>query len=176
MGEYQFVIPDSCRTLIFEFKEIKHTENINNRNIINITLTTLHESKPMLSLNPRKDYPWGLQLTLGGHSLFAIELNYFISQNQSLEIGACGRGLVIGTRRYFSLHDYGNNKALYAGVITNLSLEGDFVFYIPFGFHILSYNGMAFSIELAGKIPLYFDQELSLMNYLGFGINFGFQF
>ena len=176
MGEYQLVVPDSCRTLIFEFEEIKHTEIINNRNVINVTLTTLHESKPMLSLNPRLDYPWGLQLTLGGHSIFAIALNHYLSQNQSLEIGVCGRGLEVGTKHYFSLNDYGKNKALYVGVITNLSLERDFLLYIPFGFHILSHNGMAFGIELAGKTPLYSDEELSPLNYLGFGINFGFQF
>ena len=182
MGEFQLVVPDSCKTLVFSFGELKHAEDINEREIINLILTPGEESQTMLSLNPRKDYPYGVQLTLAGHSLFAVTFNYFITQNQSIEIGVCGRGLEIGTRRYFSLNDYGMNKAIYLGAITNIPLGGDFVIYVPFGYHILTHNGMAFGVEIGGKIPFGIDQDLgafnylSVFNYLGFGINFGFQF
>lgn len=176
MGEFQLVVPDSCKTLIFSFGELTHVEEINEKKIINVMFNTGGKSKTMLSLNPRKDYPLGVQLTLAGHSLFALSVNYFISQNYSLELGVCGRGWDIGARRYFSLIDYGRNKALYLGAITSFSLEGDFNIYIPFGYHILTHNGMAFGIEIAGKTPLYTHEYLGAINYLGFGINFGFQF
>lgn len=175
-GEYQLVVPDSCNTLVFSFGANNHTEAIDERTIINVILPKGEKSKTMLSTNPRNDYPYGVQLTLAGHSLFAVAFNYFINQKQSVEIGICGRGLEIGTRRYFPLNDYGQNKALYLGAITNVSLGGDFVLYLPFGYHILSHNGMAFGIEVGGKTPLYIDDNTNVFDFLGFGINFGFQF
>ncbi len=57
-----------------------------------------------------------------------------------------------------------------------MAIDGDWVLYIPFGYHILSHNGMAFSIELGAKTPVHYDQDLKIYNFLGFGINFGFQF
>jgi len=176
MGEFQLVVPDSCKTLVFSFGELTHVEDINERKVINLMFTTGGKSKTMRSLNPRKDYPFGVQLTLAAHSLFAISVNYFINQNHSLEVGVCGSGWEIGARRYFSLNDYGRNKALYLGAITNFSLEGDFAIYIPFGYHILTQYGMAFGVEIAGKTPLYAHEYLGAINYFGFGINFGFQF
>ena len=176
MGEFQLVVPDSCKTLVFSFGELTRVEDINERKVINLMFTSGGKSKTMLSLNPRKDYPFGVQLTLGGHSLIAITTNYFITENHSVELGICGNGWEIGARRYYSLNDYGRNKALYLGAITNFSVERDFVLYIPFGYHILSHKGMAFGVEIAGKAPLYSHEYLGAINYLGFGINVGFQF
>jgi len=176
MGEFQLTVPDSCKTLVFSLGELIYTEEIYDRKIINVIFPTGENPKTNLSLNPRKDYPYGIQLTLARPSLFAISFNYFHTEKQSFEIGICGRGMEIGTRRYFSLNDYGKNKALYIGAITNFSLAGDFVLYVPFGYHILSHNGMAFSIEIGGKTPSSIDENTSIIDFLGFGINFGFQF
>ena len=176
LGEYQITVAENCSTLMFSWGELDLLEDIGDRQVINVVFSGEGKSMKPLSLNPRKDYPLGLQLTLAGHSLFAVTMNYFITPNQSIEAGICGRGIEIGARHYFSLHDEGENKALYMGAVTNLPIDGDWVLYIPFGYHILSHNGMAFSIELGGKTPLDFDQDLKIYDFLGFGINLGFQF
>lgn len=176
LGEYQIAVGDSCTTLLYSWGGHEHSEDINQRKVINVIFSGKGKSTKPLSLNPRKDYPFGVQLTLAGHSLFAVTMNYFITPNQSFEAGICGRGIEIGTRHYFSLHDEGQNKALYVGAITNLPIDSDWVLYIPLGYHILTHNGMAFSIELGGKTPLYYDEDLKIYDFLGFGINFGFQF
>lgn len=175
-GEYQLNLPDSCNTLLFTSGEIYLSKEIDHRTVINVVFPSKEGSKEEFSMNPRKDYPLGIQLTLAGHSLFAVSLNYFLTENQSIELGVCGMGLAVGTRRYFSLNDYGRNSALYLGAITNLSPGGDFVLYVPFGYHILSKNGMAFGLEVAGRTPQYIDDNTGLVDFLGFGINFGFQF
>jgi len=176
LGEYLLEVSDSCSSLVFRYESEKIREDIQDRKVVNVTLPIFLSEKQLLSMNPRLDYPLGVQFTIAGHSLFALSLNYFISDKQSFELGLCGRGLLLGTRRYFPLNDVGKNKALYTGLIANLPLDTDFVAYVPFGFHILSHNGMAFGIEVAGRTPVSLDQEMGVFNFLGFGINFGFQF
>lgn len=175
-GEYELFLADSIKILVYSFGKMSHSEYIDGRNVINVMIGAEKNSKLKLSLNPKEDYPYGIQFTLAGNSLFAIAFNYFVNQKKSFEIGVSGRGLLIGGRRYFSLHDPGNNQALYVGANTSFSLEGDFILYVPIGYHTISHNGMAFSIELAGKTPGYYSKELSIFDFLGFGINFGFQF
>lgn len=176
LGEYEMVVSNQCQTLLFEYDSVEQSERISERTVINATLPIALASKKLLSMNPRIDYPLGLQLTLAGHSLFAASMNYFFNEKQSFEFGVCGRGPYLGTRRFFPLQSDGNNKALYMGMLFNLPLDSGFVLYVPFGYHIMSHNGMAFSIELAAKTPDTLDDNLSVINFMGFGINFGFQF
>ena len=164
--------------MLFTYNELKHTEDIKNRFIINVKIAVGKPRKPSYSQNPRKDYPWGVQFSIGGHSFAAASANYFITPNHSIEFGHCGRGIYYGTKRYFSLKDEGNNQALYLGAMSNISIDSGIKLYFPLGYHVLSGNGMGFGIEIAGAIPLYEDRifDYPLLNYLGLGINFGFQF
>ena len=175
-GEYKIIVSDTCKVLFFTYKGVEHAENIKNSFVINVELTEVQD-KIANSLNPRKDYPWGLQLTVGGHSLATVAVNYFKTPKRSFEAGICGRGFYYGTRWYFPLNDEGNNQALYLGAISNLSLDRGIKLYFPFGYHVISRNGMAFGIELAGAIPLTDEgYTRTIRDYVGVGINFGFQF
>ena len=176
-GEYTIIVSDSCKELLFTINKLKYLEKINNRTIINVKLPIQEKSKNLLSYNPKKDYPWGLQLTVAGLSFFNIGVNYFRTPNHSFELGFCARGISYGTRWYFDLNDYGNNRSLYVGAISNISIDRGIKLYFPFGYHVISHNGMTFSIEVAGAYS--FNDDVIFTNitrYIGFGINFGFQF
>lgn len=94
-GEYELTVADDTDILLFSFGDISHTAYIDGQNVINVILGAGNNSKPKLSLNPRQDYPYGIQFTLAGNSLFAVTFNYFLNHKQSVEIGVSGRGPLI---------------------------------------------------------------------------------
>ncbi|MEA2041531.1 MAG: hypothetical protein U9N85_03125 [Bacteroidota bacterium] len=178
IGEYKITVPDSCTELIFYKRKFTHSEKINGRKVINPQIHT--NNKVQSSLNPKIDYPWGLQITLLGYSLYNVSVNHFINSEYSVEAGLGAGGLVFGGKRYYSLNDYGNNKSFYFGALTAISPGSLWKLYFPVGYHILSKNGMAFGVELAGVIPLYNPENnfsrSALLTFFGAGINFGYQF
>ena len=99
-------------------------------------------------LNPRLLKPMGVFLNAGGPFLFGVSFEYFISSVINLKAGGGYSGAFAG----FEYHIIGfrnNPWTPYTGILVNYSYNGDYGFYIPFGFHYININGFSFGFDLA---------------------------
>ncbi|MBL7814904.1 MAG: hypothetical protein JNL70_07835 [Saprospiraceae bacterium] len=124
------------------------------------------------TLNRRQIRPFGISCQIGGPTyLMAVNLDYFVSKNFSLEVGAGAIGYYGGVKAYFGKKTW-NSMPFIGATYSNITFGGDdggiFPYlYLPLGYHFVGKKGLNASLEIATISP-----DIGLFGQLRIGYRF----